>query len=330
MPGLDIVDFRTPEGAAAAGLVECKAHFVDALGRLDPLPAEEDQNLLKSWLKESSPAYTHPNHPGVIVVPDFFNAGAHREIAELACRKWTRRPAGSNLDLHWDFDSVEARADGQRTEVWDLYEKTFLAGDPEGCIVPLKPAEEQDEEHSLTPLPIAKLLQRLRWTSLGYIYDWMTKTYPAASSAPPIPPTLAALCRTIVAALEHLTGYPSNEYAPEAGVINFYLPGTALHSHQDRSEFCKAPLVSLSLGSPCVFLMGGPTTESEPTAFLLRSGDLVIMSGESRLCFHGVPRVFDAGKAFAEGRKGDALDAFMDGGRRINVNLRQVFPKNSR
>lgn len=37
--------------------------------------------------------------------------------------------------------------------------------------------------------------------------------------------------------------------------------------------------------------MGGKTRQVRPQALLLHSGDIVIMSGESRLAFHGVPRV---------------------------------------
>ena len=62
--------------------------------------------------------------------------------------------------------------------------------------------------------------------------------------------------------------------------------------HTDHSERnLEAPLVSVSLGQSCVFLLGGRTRETEPTAILLRSGDVVIMSGEARRCYHGVPRI---------------------------------------
>ena len=62
--------------------------------------------------------------------------------------------------------------------------------------------------------------------------------------------------------------------------------------HTDHSERnLEAPLVSVSLGQPCVFLLGGRTREAEPTAMLLRSGDALIMSGEARRCYHGVPRI---------------------------------------
>ena len=60
-------------------------------------------------------------------------------------------------------------------------------------------------------------------------------------------------------------------------------------AHVDRSELCAtSPLVSISLGCAAVFLIGGPTRDSEPVPILLRSGDVVIMSGPCRRAYHGM------------------------------------------
>jgi alkylated DNA repair protein alkB family protein 1 len=45
-----------------------------------------------------------------------------------------------------------------------------------------------------------------------------------------------------------------------------------------------------------VFLLGGLGIDEKPTALLIRSGDVVIMSGVSRLCYHGVPRILSTDK----------------------------------
>jgi hypothetical protein len=43
-----------------------------------------------------------------------------------------------------------------------------------------------------------------------------------------------------------------------------------------------------SIGSAAIFLLGGTTRDVEPTPILLRSGDVVIMSGpECRRAYHG-------------------------------------------
>lgn len=71
--------------------------------------------------------------------------------------------------------------------------------------------------------------------------------------------------------------------------------GDTLNGHIDDAEPClHQPLVSLSLGCDAIFLMGGPTKDTPPTALRLRGGDAVVLSGPARRCYHGVPRVLPA------------------------------------
>ena len=44
---------------------------------------------------------------------------------------------------------------------------------------------------------------------------------------------------------------------------------------------------SFSLGCKAIFLLGGKSREDPPLAMFLRSGDVVLMAGEARECFHG-------------------------------------------
>src|SRR6476659_7390325 len=47
-------------------------------------------------------------------------------------------------------------------------------------------------------------------------------------------------------------------FAPEACLINRYVPGAKLSLHQDKDELdFAAPIVSVSLGLPAIFLFGG-------------------------------------------------------------------------
>jgi alkylated DNA repair protein (DNA oxidative demethylase) len=70
--------------------------------------------------------------------------------------------------------------------------------------------------------------------------------------------------------------------------------------HRDSDESSDAPVVSLSLGDACVFRFGNTESRARPyTDVELRSGDLFVFGGTSRLAYHGVPRVH-AGTAPAE------------------------------
>lgn len=45
--------------------------------------------------------------------------------------------------------------------------------------------------------------------------------------------------------------------------------------------------LSLSLGCKAIFLLGGKSRDDPPLAMFVRSGDVVLMAGEARECFHG-------------------------------------------
>ena len=74
--------------------------------------------------------------------------------------------------------------------------------------------------------------------------------------------------------------------------MNYYHMDSTLSGHTDHSEKDLArPLLSLSFGQSAIFLIGGATKQTRPKALLLNSGDIVVMSGESRLAYHGVPKI---------------------------------------
>lgn len=139
---------------------------------------------------------------------------------------------------------------------------------------------ETDEQHR-------RLIKKsMRWTTLGYHYDWTNKIYDE-NIKNEFPPDLHQLVSIFSEAL----GFDS--YKSEAAIVNFYPTGTTLSAHTDHSEFfLESPLFSISFGQSAVFLIGGTEREDEVLPILLSSGDILVMSEESRLCYHAVPRVF--------------------------------------
>jgi alkylated DNA repair protein (DNA oxidative demethylase) len=74
-------------------------------------------------------------------------------------------------------------------------------------------------------------------------------------------------------------------------LVNFYDADARMGMHQDRDELSREPVVSLSLGDTCVFRFGNTETRTRPyTDVELRSGDLFVFGGPSRMAYHGVPR----------------------------------------
>lgn len=137
----------------------------------------------------------------------------------------------------------------------------------------------------------------------GYRYQ---PTHPATGKRwPDIPKVLIALWNEV-------SGY---DHPPEACLINFYDEGAKMGLHQDRDEQnFDAPVISVSLGDTCRFRVGEVRREGRTTSFKLASGDVVIMGGAGRLCFHGVDRIYP-----------DTSTLLKNGGR-INLTLRRVTP----
>jgi alkylated DNA repair protein (DNA oxidative demethylase) len=78
-------------------------------------------------------------------------------------------------------------------------------------------------------------------------------------------------------------------FGPDACLINRYAPGARLTLHQDRNEQdFAAPIVSVSLGLPAVFLFGGLQRSDPQRRVSLMHGDVVVWGGPSRLRHHGV------------------------------------------
>jgi len=82
-------------------------------------------------------------------------------------------------------------------------------------------------------------------------------------------------------------GFPG--FAPDACLVNRYEPGARMSLHQDKDERdLTAPIVSVSLGLPAVFLFGGSRRADTPRRIRLAHGDVVVLGGDARLRYHGV------------------------------------------
>lgn len=154
--------------------------------------------------------------------------------------------------------------------------------------------QQSDDSHTSTYTPVSKLLRKLRWITLGYQYHWGTKEY-CLDQRYSMPADLAELSSAVVGATEGVGAngwkntYKRSDFKAEAGVINYYQLRDTLMGHVDRSELnMDAPLVSVSFGHSCIYLLGGPTRETTPVPIRLHSGDILAMTGESRKAFHGM------------------------------------------
>jgi alkylated DNA repair protein (DNA oxidative demethylase) len=120
----------------------------------------------------------------------------------------------------------------------------------------------------------------------GYRYDGIDPE--SGKPWPAMPPVFLDL------ALRAATEGGFDGFAPDACLINRYEPGARMSLHQDRDENdFGAPIVSVSLGLPAIFMFGGLKRSDKPRRFRLQHGDIAVWGGPSRLFFHGVAPLAD-------------------------------------
>jgi DNA oxidative demethylase len=135
----------------------------------------------------------------------------------------------------------------------------------------------------------------------GYRYQ---ATHPVTGAPwPPIPVALLVLWQDVA-------GYSA---PPEACLVNFYDASAKMGLHQDSDEKdFAAPVVSVSLGDDARFRIGGTKRGGATQSIILKSGDVLVMGGASRLAFHGIDRVYPE------------TSQLLSKGGRINLTLRRV------
>jgi DNA oxidative demethylase len=148
---------------------------------------------------------------------------------------------------------------------------------------------------------------RIGWVSdrTGYRYDPVDPT--TGTPWPAMPKVFLDVA--VRAAAE--AGFAN--YDPDACLINRYVAGAKLSLHQDRDEKdAWAPIVSVSLGLPAVFLWGGKRRSDRVRRLRLESGDIVVWGGPARFIYHGVAPLADGQHP-------------LTGAARINLTFRKVF-----
>ena len=138
----------------------------------------------------------------------------------------------------------------------------------------------------------------------GYRYDAVDPE--SGKPWPAMPPSFRRLAGQAAAQ----AGFDG--FSPEACLINRYQPGARMSLHQDKDETdFAAPIVSVSLGLPAIFLFGGLKRSDRPRRFRVEHADIAVWGGPTRLAFHGVAPLANGEHAVM-------------GQQRINLTFRKV------
>jgi len=142
--------------------------------------------------------------------------------------------------------------------------------------------------HMVTPGGFRMSVAMTNCGSLGWVTDRTGYRYDPADpdSGRPWPPMPADFLRLAQNAAAQ-AGFP--DFLPDACLVNRYEAGAKLSLHQDRDERdLAAPIVSVSLGAPAVFLFGGLNRADKTKRVPVTHGDVVVWGGPARLRYHGV------------------------------------------
>ncbi|MCB1770955.1 MAG: DNA oxidative demethylase AlkB [Candidatus Competibacteraceae bacterium] len=165
----------------------------------------------------------------------------------------------------------------------------FAAGDAPALWAALQPLLAQAPlRHMITPSGHRMSVAMTNCGALGWISDRAGYRYEPGDpqNGRPWPP-MPALFRRLAQAAAARAGFP--DFQPDACLINRYAPEARLSLHQDRDERdLSAPIVSVSLGLPVIFLWGGLKRQEPRQRIRLEHGDVVVWGGPDRLRYHGV------------------------------------------
>ena len=165
--------------------------------------------------------------------------------------------------------------------------------------------------HMVTPGGHQMSVAMTNCGTAGWITDRRGYRYDAADPETGEPwPAMPPLFSDLAERAANRAGFAG--FAPDVCLINRYVPGARMSLHQDKDELdFAAPIVSVSLGLPAIFLFGGLKRSDKPRRFRLEHGDVAVWGGPSRLFFHGVAPLTDGEHPLV-------------GRRRINLTFRKV------
>jgi DNA oxidative demethylase len=165
--------------------------------------------------------------------------------------------------------------------------------------------------HMVTPGGFRMSVAMTNCGSAGWITDLTGYRYGTNDPETGKPwPVMPPLFRDLARRAADRAGF--KDFSPDVCLINRYVPGARLSLHQDKDELdFAAPIVSVSLGLPAIFMFGGLKRSDSTRRFRLEHGDVAVWGGPARLIFHGIAPL-------AEGEHP------LLGRQRINLTFRKV------
>lgn len=304
----DFVDFSFPEEDGRIKLVSDKGIF--PANGLSP---------------HHGTVYGLKDFPGLLYIPQALSPDVQMCLAYQALTDYCEKPHATNIDLQPPKSHETMNSDERMWDLWKLQQ--------------VSPTESRSRSRGKKYY----CFDKLSWATSGYQYDWTARAYneQAKSPVPSLLQEISTHFATISLQIEK--GATKTNFCPSACIVNYYNEKSVMGGHRDDLEYAlDKPVISLNLGLPGVFLLGGVTKDDTVIPILIRPGDVLVLGGSSRMNYHGMARVlshrvelptaplktdYDLFKSVSEVPEGDInhVQQFLRK-HRININIRQVLP----
>ena len=208
------------------------------------------------------------------------------------------------------FEAAEPRTDTLAPGAVVL--RGFARSDEAALLADLAAVVERAPfRHMVTPGGFRMSVAMTNCGALGWVTDESGYRYDRIDPAGGRPwPAMPASFMRLAQGAAAQAGFEG--FLPDACLINCYEAGARLSLHQDKDERdYAAPIVSVSLGLPAVFLFGGSKRSDKTARVPLVHGDVVVWGGPARLRYHGVLALKDGHHP-------------LFGSRRINLTFRRA------
>ncbi len=151
------------------------------------------------------------------------------------------------------------------------------------AVISAAPSQKMHTPSGLPMSVVTTSCGSVGWVSDSYGYRYTKRNVHSQQTWPALPESFLTLAKNAAFA----AGFEN--FMPDSCLINTYKIGAKMSLHQDKNEKdFSQPIVSVSLGLPATFLLGGLKREAKTIRIPLVHGDVVVWGGTARLFFHGI------------------------------------------
>jgi alkylated DNA repair protein alkB family protein 1 len=302
--------------------------------RILPVTLNERKDMDTNYYR--GPIYGLKDFPGFLYAPQSLSDSLQTRLAFEAVSQYCEAPHVTNIDSVPPKESEERNSN---ESMWNLWKEENGCGNNKTTLDPKKSTRRKNRS-----------FRKLSWATLGYHYDWTSRAYHEGAKST-IPEKLEEVAELFAKTSLLVEGSAQVRYTASACIVNFYNKSSIMGGHRDDLELAfDKPIVSISMGRPAVFLLGGKTKDCSPIVpILIRPGDVMVMGGDCRLNYHSMARLLpgtqylpdveadrvptptqqvvstvETGSPISKADE-QALQAFLKH-HRININIRQVYP----